>query len=157
MLEGRMGIRDWFRSSGSTRERLLAELADVAGRKEALVERLGRHATMCAYPNVKSGLEQLAVNEAAHLKVLRAILDDNDLWPRPPEPPSHDGSNNWERLGLDLELAAELGRMINRQSVLWEPLDPAMANRFADMYAEDYDNTSFLRDLALKCDPQAFD
>jgi len=33
----------------------------------------------------------------------------------------------------------------------------AMAKRFAAMYAEDYDNTSFLRDLTLKCDPQAFD
>ena len=147
----------FFRSSPSPRDALLAELAVIAGRKESLIELLKRHATMCSYPNIKAGLEQLASREESHLKALKAILSDHGMWPRPPEPSAHDGSSNWERLSGDLELAAELSRAINRQSVAWEPIDPAMAQRFADMYGEDYENTSFLRDLALKCDPQAFD
>ena len=112
---------------------------------------------MCSYSNIRAGLEQIAAREAAHLKALKSTLTDNAMWPRPPEPPAHDGSSNWERLSGDLELASELSKMINRQSVMWEAIDPAMAKRFAAMYAEDYDNTSFLRDLTLKCDPQAFD
>jgi hypothetical protein len=152
-----MGFLDFFRESPSPRDALLAELADIAGRKESLIERLERHAAMCSYSNIKAGLEQLAAREAAHLKALKATLTDHGMWPRPPEPPAHDGSSNWERLRGDLELASELSKMINRQSVMWEATDPAMAKRFAAMYAEDYDNTSFLRDLTLKCDPQAFD
>ena len=152
-----MGFLDFFRESPSQHEVLLAELADIAGRKESLIERLERHAAMCSYSNIKAGLEQLAVREAAHLKALKATLTDHGMWPRPPEPPAHDGSSNWERLSGDLELASELSKMINRQSVMWEAIDPAMAKRFAAMYAEDYDHTSFLRDLTLKCDPQAFD
>jgi|SRR5271155_1652313 hypothetical protein len=152
-----MAILDFFRPSASPREALLNELTDIAGRKEALIERLKRHAEMCDLGNIKVKLGQLAVKEAAHLKALNAILADHDLWARPPEPPAHDGSNNWERLGGDLELASELSRLINRQSVVWEAVDPAMAQRFAAMYIEDYDNTSLLRDLVLKCDPQALD
>jgi hypothetical protein len=152
-----MAILDFFRASVSPRQTLLNELTEIAGRKEALIARLKRHAAMCDYVNIKAGLEQLAVKEEAHLRVLNAILADHDLWARPPEPPVHDGSNNWERLGGDLELASELSKLINRQSVVWEAVDPAMAQRFAAMYVEDYDNTSLLRDLALKCDPQAFD
>jgi hypothetical protein len=152
-----MGFLDFFRESPSPRDSLLVELADIAGRKESLIERLERHAAMCALSNVKAGLEQLAAKEAAHLKTLRSTLTDHGMWPRPPEPPAHDGSSNWGRLSGDLELASELRNLINRQSVMWEATDPAMAKRFAAMYAEDYDNTSFLRDLTLKCDPQAFD
>ncbi len=152
-----MGILDWFRSSPSPRDTLLAELADIAGRIESLIERLERHAKFCSYVNIKSGLEQLAVREAAHLKALKSILSDNGLWPRPPEQVAHDGSSNWERLAGDLELADGLNKMLNLQSVMWESIDPAMAKRFAAMYAEEYDNISFLRDLTLKCDPQAFD
>ncbi len=146
-----------MRSSRSQRETLLAELADITGRKASLIERLERHAELCQYSNIRTGLQQLAIGETVHLKVLNRILADNGLWSRPPEPPSHDGSNNWERLSGDLELSAEISRLINRQSVLWEAVDPQMAKRFQDMYGEDYDNTSLLRDLALKCDPQAFD
>jgi hypothetical protein len=152
-----MGFLDFFRESPSQHDLLLAELADIAGRKESLIERLERHAAMCSLSNIKAGLEQLAAREAAHLKALKATLTDHRMWPRPPEPPAHDGSSNWERLSGDLELASELSKMINRQSVMWEAIDPAIAKRFAAMYAEDYDNTSFLRDLTLKCDPQAFD
>ena len=136
---------------------MLSEVADIAGQVESLVERLKRHAAICAYPNIKAGLEQIGAREAVHLKALKAILADNGMWPRPPEPPGHEGSNNWERLGRDLELLAEISRLVNRQAVNWEPADPQMAQRFAEMYAEDYDNTSMLRDLALKCDPQALD
>lgn len=152
-----MRILHWFRSSLSPRETLLAELADIAGRKQSLIDRLKRHAGMCAYPNIKAGLEQLAIREAAHVKTLNAILADNGMWSRIPEPRTHDGSNNWERLNGDLELLAELSRMINQQAVRWEPVDAELAQRFAAMYPEDYDNTSVLRDLALKCDPQALD
>ncbi len=152
-----MGILERLLSSESPRQRLLNEVADIAGRVESLVERLGRHAEMCAYPNIKAGLEQLAEREGVHLKALKAILAGNAMWPRPPEPPSHEGSNNWERLSGDLEMLAEISRLVNRQAVNWEPVDEQMAQQFAAMYAEDYDNTSMLRDLALKCDPQAID
>jgi hypothetical protein len=152
-----MGIFQWFRSSLSPREALLAELADIAGRKQSLIDRLKRHAGRCDYPNIKAGLAQLAAKEAVHVKALNAILADNGMWSRIPESPTHEGSSNWERLSGDLELLAELSRMINQQAVRWEPVDTELARRFAAMYPEDYDNTSALRDLALKCDPQAFD
>src|SRR5271156_551595 len=108
-----MGILNFFRSSPSPRDALLAELAVIAGNKESLIERLGRHAAMCSYPNIKAGLEQLAGRESIHLQALKAILSDHSMWPRPPEPTAHDGSSNWERLSGDLELAAELSRNIN--------------------------------------------
>ena len=144
-------------SSTSPTQRLLNEAADVAGRVESLVERLKRHAAMCAYPNIKGGLEQIAARETVHLKALRAILTDNGMWPRPPEAPGHEGSSNWERLSGDLELLADISRLVNRQAVNWEPVDEQMAQQFSAMYAEDYDNTSMLRDLTLKCDPHALD
>jgi hypothetical protein len=152
-----MGIFERIRSSLSPRQRLLDELADLCGHNELLVARLRRHAAMTAYPNIKAGLEQIAAKEEAHVKALKAILADNDLWARLPEPPAHDGSSNWERLGGDLEELAEISRLVNRQAVNWEPVDPEMAKRFADLHSEYYDNTSVLRDLALKCDPQALD
>ncbi|MFZ0890212.1 MAG: hypothetical protein WA005_17355 [Candidatus Binataceae bacterium] len=144
-------------SSESPRQRLLNEVADLAGRVESLVEHLKRHAEICAYLNIKAGLQQIAVREGAHLKALKAILADNRMWPRPPEPPSHEGSSNWERLGRDLELLADISRLVNREAVNWEPVDEQMAQQFSAMYAEAYDNTSLLRDLALKCDPHAID
>ena len=152
-----MGILEHLLSSESPTERLLNEVADVAGRVESLVERLNRHAAMCAYPNIKAGLEQIAAREIVHLKALKAILADNGMWPRPPEPPSHQGSSNWGRLGGDLELLADISRLVNRQAVNWEPVDEQMAQQLSAMYAEDYDNTSMLRDLTLKCDPHALD
>jgi hypothetical protein len=152
-----MGIFSWLRSSLSPRERLLNELADIAGRNEALAERLKRHAEMCAYPNIKAGLEQLAAKEEAHLKVLKNILADNEMWPKPPEPPAHEGSNNWERLSNDLGTLDELTNLLSRHAINWEPVDAEMSKRLFDVYSEDNDSTYVLRDLALRCDPQAID
>jgi hypothetical protein len=152
-----MGILQRLRSSFSARDRLLSDLTEITGRKQLLVDRMKRHAALCIYPALKAGLEGLAHDEAAHVKALNAILADHDLWSRPPEATGHDGSNNWERLGADLQLMAELSREINTMAIRWEPIDQEMSARFAAMYAEDVERTSLLRDLALKCDPQAFD
>lgn len=152
-----MGIFSRLRSSLSPRERLMHELTEIAGLTEALAERLGRHAQMCAYPNIRAGLEHLAAAEGAHLKTFKDILAESALWPRPPEPVAHEGSNNWERLSGDLALLNALAHRLNRHAIDWEPDDAAMSKRLLDIYGEDRENAYALRDLALRCDPQAID
>ncbi len=152
-----MGILSWLRSSASAESRLLTELAELTGRKQGLVDRLTRHAAMCTYPNLKAGVESLAEKEAAHVKTLNAILSARNVWSRLPEPPVHDGANNWERFGGDLELLASLAATFQRAAALWEAVDQAVADALAKLAIEDDERESELRKLALKCDPQAFD
>src|SRR5215831_13821108 len=103
-----MGLLDRFRPSSDKMS--LAQLAELAGQKEALIGRLARHAAMCPYGTIRTGLERIAAQQSEGFQVLRSLLADRQMWPRPPESTPHEGSNNWERLNHDL---AMLGMVVS--------------------------------------------
>jgi hypothetical protein len=152
-----MGFFDKLRSAMSPEKRLLAELAEIAGRSESLADRLKRHGEMCTYPNLKAGVEALAAQEAVHAKALRTIVMDRGAWPRLPDAPGHEGANNWERLGGDLDMLIVLAADLHRAVAGWEPVDEKLTGQLAKIATEDDERESALRQLALKCDPQALD
>jgi hypothetical protein len=152
-----MGFFDRLRASVSTETRLSNELAELAGRNEALAARLVRHAAATTYSNIRAGVQALADEETVHLRRLKAILSARELWPRPPEPMAREGLNNWERLSADLELLSSLAAAFHRAAAEWESVDAAVADELAAIALEDDEHESELRRLALKCDPQAID
>ncbi len=153
-----MGILDKLRAAFEEKPHALAlELADVAGLAEMLVARMRRHAGTARLLMIEKGVAEIAEREAAHEKALRAMLAERGMWPRPPVSTPHDGSNNWERLSIDLAMLAELAVSLSRASAKWESVDESVANKLMTMSREAYENESELRKLALKCDPQALD
>jgi hypothetical protein len=152
-----MGFFQKLRSSAFSRESLLEELAVLTGHNHGLAERLERHAEMCKFPNLKKGIAALADSEAAHFKTLNTILSDNSVWAKLPEAPLHDGSNNWARLGGDLEVLRNLAAEMRLAAVKWESIDESIGETIRRISEEDDEHESALRKLALKCDPQALD
>lgn len=138
-------------------ERMLADLAAIAGRHQELARRLADHAGLCAYPNIASGLNALAVREAEHALTLDALLSGRQVWPKPPHPADSEGSSNWRRVSGDLALMLELARDMNDQALQWEGIDPPFAARLRTIATEDNHGIGELRELAMKCDPQALD
>jgi hypothetical protein len=136
---------------------MLDELAQTAGHVESLAINLKRDAAMCAYPTIKAGLERLANAKAAQANVLRKLVLDLGAWPRLPANPVHGGSSNWERLYANLSLQITVLRELNIQVVEWEHVDPAIAARLREFTVEEESNLADLRDLTLRCDPQALD
>jgi len=151
-----MGFFDRLLSS-SPEKSAIADLAELAGRKEALIERLRRHAARCSYTTIKAGLDRLVAQQQESFKTLRAILSDHDTWPRPPESEPHEGSNNWERLSSDLEMLRTVAVGMQKATGWWEGIDPAIAQKLLPIAIADGEAESELRALALKCDPQALD
>jgi hypothetical protein len=151
-----MGILHRITTALSPEERLLSELADITGRHHELADRLARHAGLCAYPNIAAGLVALAAREAEHARALDAILSGRHVWSKLPRPMDGEGSNNWARIGADLALLLDLSREMNQQALRWEGIDP-FAARLRAIASEDNNNLGELRELALKCDPQALD
>jgi len=102
-------------------------------------------------------LKVLAEKEAAHFKTLRAILSDRETWPRPPQSEPREGASNWERLSSDLAILSALAAGLRLCAMHWETVDQDIADTLSTMATEDVDHESDLRQLTLKCDPQAFD
>jgi hypothetical protein len=152
-----MGILEKIHSALSPRIRLLDQLARSAGYFETLASNLKRDAERCAYPNIKAGLERLAVAETRRANELREILLARGVWPRPPDTSVRAGSSNWERLNASLALEVHLLRELNLQIAEWEWVEPALAERLREFTAEGDRSLAELRDLALRCDPQALD
>jgi rubrerythrin len=151
-----MGLWDSLRRALRPQERMLDELAAIAGRNEDLAGRLRRHAERCSYPNIRAGVEELAEKEMGHARALAVIVQEHGRWPRPPEP-RREGMNNWERLGGDLEILAELDTALHRAAAEWEAYEPELSERLLAIALEDDENEGALRKLVLKCDPQALD
>jgi rubrerythrin len=143
--------------SGSPTERLLEALSDLAGKNQALVDRLHRHAELCMYPAMKAALDRLAATEAEHVKTLGAILAQHRRWPKLTELPARNGANNWERLTGDLAILSEISNHLARQAIHWEALDPDIAQLLQAIVDEDSHVLGELRKLALRADPQALD
>jgi hypothetical protein len=152
-----MGILQRMWNAPTPAERLLAGLADSAGRHEELADRLARHAALCVYPNVARGLVALAARQREQARMLGAILCERHIWSKLPRPAGAEGANNWARIGGDLALTLELAREMSQQALHWEGIDPAVAARLRTIAVEDDRCLGELRELALRCDPQALD
>jgi hypothetical protein len=152
-----MGILQRIFATPAPEARLLSELAEIAGRHQELANRLARHAELCAYPNIAAGLRGLAARQAEHARALDAILADRHTWSKLPRPLGAGGASNWQRIGGDLELLLELTGGMNQQALHWEGIDAALAARLRTIAREDDRGLGELRELALKCDPQALD
>jgi hypothetical protein len=153
-----MGLLDRLRSAIEG-PRLVDELAILAGQSEELVNRLLRHAERVTYPALAQGVRDIAHKEAEHQKTMRAALSERGLWPRPPEEPPHEGSNNWERLSIDLEILLEFARNLHRHAMRWEGdgNNRALGEALMKVANEASDDEFQLRLLVAKLDPQALD
>jgi len=152
-----MGILQRIFAAPAPEARMLSELAEITGRHQELANRLARHAELCIYPNIAAGLRGLAARQAEHARSLDAILADRHVWSKLPRSLGADGASNWQRVSGDLELLLELSRAMNQQALHWEGIDPAFADRLRTIAREDDSGVGELRELALKCDPQALD
>ncbi len=152
-----MGILEKIGLSAPSEERLLDELTELAGRNQALVDRLRRHTDICPYPGMKQALERLAAQEATHVNALNAILTPLGRWLSLKDLPSRDGANSWERITGDLEILSRLSIELGRHAMRWEAVNPGIAERLRTLVDEDAGVLSELRKLALKSDPQALD
>ncbi len=152
-----MGILQKIGLIHSPRQRLLEELAELAGKNQALSDRLQRHVELCVYPVLKPDLELVAAAEARHVKLLGALLAEHRAWARLGDGSSPDGANNWERITRDLEALSHVGVELGRLAIHWEASDPAVAQRLQAIADEDSHLLGVLRKLALKTDPQALD
>jgi hypothetical protein len=155
--ENLMGILQRMWAAAPPEDRLLAELADIAGRHQELASRLARHAELCAYPNIASALGALAARQTEHARTLDALLSERHVWSKLPRQMGAEGSSNWQRVSGDLALLLDLSREVNLQAIHWEGIDQAFAARLRTIAREDDRSLGELRELALKCDPQAFD
>jgi hypothetical protein len=152
-----MGIIQRIFAAPAPEARMLSELAEIAGRHQELANRLARHAELCSYPNIAAGLRALAARQAEHARTLDTILADRRVWSKLPRPPGLDGASNWQRMNGDLEILFELTRAMNQQALHWEGIDAAFAAQLRTIAREDDRGLGELRELALRCDPQALD
>jgi hypothetical protein len=150
-----MRIVELIRAMLSPRLRLLRRLAEIAGDAELLAENLTRHTSMCNYANLRTGLEEVAAAETAQAIAIRQLLLENGTRPQVAAQPPHDGSSNWERLRNDLALQIKILRALQFQLSEWTSIDSLMAERLRESAREQDRYIGQLRDLTLKCDPQA--
>jgi len=141
----------------SPRKRLLNRLAETAADAELLATNLTLNTARCAYPTLRAGLEKLAVAETAQANTMRELLLENGVWPKLAETPPLEGSSNWERLRNDLALQVKILRALHSQLSQWTPIDPDIAEWLRASAKEQDRFIDQLRDLTLKCDPQALD
>jgi bacterioferritin (cytochrome b1) len=152
-----MGVVETLRLWLSPRERLLHRLAGVAGDAETLATRLTRHAQMCRYPTLKAGLKELAAAETEQAKAMRELLLADNMWPKLRDLAQREGSSNWERLQNDLALQVEILRALHSQHSEWTTVDLKIAERLRELALDEDRHIEQLRDLTLRCDPQALD
>ncbi len=152
-----MTMLEKLRTILSPHTRLLQQLAQIAGDNERLADSLKRDADLCESPRLKSGLETLAAAERADADVLRQVVLTHHAWPAPPLIPNREGANNWERLSFDLAAQIGLVRALNSLIAQCERTDPLMAQQLRALVTEKERVSALLRDITLKCDPQALD
>jgi hypothetical protein len=152
-----MSLLDLFRPPRPPRASAIDRLAECTGRYAALAASLARHSTMCDLPTIAAELARLAAAEANQAETLRRMLRDRGAWPAPATPPVREGASNWARLSADLALQIELFSELSQSIVEVERADPELAAALRNFAAEEDRNLGVLRDLTLKCDPQALD
>jgi hypothetical protein len=153
-----MGLFDRLRTALAG-PRLIDELAILAGESEDLVGRLRRHSARVTYPAIAQGVLEIAAKEEAHQKIMRAMLTEHGMWPRPPEQTGHEGTNNWERLSIDLQILLLFARNLHRHAMRWEGEgeNAKLGETLKKIADEASENEFELRLLVAKLDPQALD
>ena len=146
-------IRQWL----SPKSRLLNRLAETAAEAEALAGNLTRHTELCTYPTLRAGLQALAAAETAQANTMRQLVLRNGVSPKVPLLPPHQGASNWERLSNDLALQVKIVRALRSQVSEWSAIDPLIAAQLDECATAEDRHIGQLRDLTLKCDPQALD
>jgi len=146
-------VRRWL----SPRSQLLERLAETAADAEILAANLSRHTALCHYVTLRSGLAELTIAETAQANSIRQLLLEHGIGPKVALVPSHDGSSNWERLRNDLALQVKIHRALQAQFSEWSAIDPQIAGRLRESAIAQDRRIEQLRDLTLKCDPQALD
>jgi hypothetical protein len=141
----------------SPQARRLQRLARIAGISEALAAALKRHAETAGYATFRTALEHVAEAEAADAKALRRLLLAYGSWPIPFSELAPDGSSNWQRVSADLALERELVKLLGDAIVEWEGVKPEIANDLRAIVYHKEVSARHLRDLGLRCDPQALD
>jgi rubrerythrin len=152
-----MGLVARIHNAFSSETRRLMRIAQIAGESERLAVALQRHAELCDYTNIKSGLAETAAAETADAKALRNLLAPYRVWPTRSSAPERDGANNWARLSDDLAAEVEMVRALNAAIADWEGADREVAGRLREVVKTKEATLDRLRDLTLRCDPQAFD
>jgi hypothetical protein len=152
-----MGLISWAAASLRPKARRLTRLAQIGGESERIAGSLRRHAARCAAPRIKEGLETLAAAETADADIMRQLILARGASPARPLRQFGEGANNWARLGADLAAEVELVRALNGAIAEWEGADRGLAERLRSLLTAKEDRLSMLRDLTLKCDPQALD
>jgi hypothetical protein len=99
----------------------------------------------------------LAAAETAQANSIRQLLLENGVCPKLPGWPLHDGSSNWERLRNDLALQIKILRSLHSQFAEWIGIDQQLAERLRQAATDEDRRIEQLRDLTLRCDPQALD
>jgi hypothetical protein len=139
------------------RKRLLNKLAETAADAELLAANLTRHKEMCTYPTLRAGLRELAAAETAQANAMRELLFHNGVSPKLPGQPPHEGSCNWERLRNDLAIQVKILRALHAQLPQWTGVDSQICEQLREIANNEDRYIDKLRDLTLKCDPQALD
>ena len=153
-----MGLFERLRSALAG-PRLIDELATLAGESEDLVARLRRHGARVTYQAIAQGVNEIAAKEDAHQKIMRTVLTEQGIWPRPPEQTGHEGTNNWERLSIDLQMLLLFARNLHRHAMRWEGEgeNAKLGETLKQIADEASENEFELRLLVAKLDPQALD
>jgi len=135
-----------------------ASLAQLAGANQRLADNLKRHAELGAdAPALRDGLAQLAEVERTDAQVLHDLTLADGVQPLAPRGADSQGANHWERLSADLVAQVELVRGLNDLVARSERSRPDLAKQLRGLVADKERASKILRDLTLKCDPQAFD
>jgi hypothetical protein len=153
-----MGILTAIRSSIAPGRRRLNRLATISGASEQLAENIRHHAELCEYPRIKEGLIAAAAAEKAEAQVLRDLVLKLGRWPAPADRQTVGSSaSNWARISSDLAAEVELVRSLSAAIAEWEGSNPPIGERLRELRAARERTLGLLRDLAVKCDPQALD
>jgi hypothetical protein len=139
------------------RSLIRADLARIAGENERLADNLAHHAEVCESPGLRARIDEIAYLERADARTLRELALDHRVWPLPPQTPATQGANHWERLSADLADQLEIVRGLNALIAECERKEPELAARHRQLLEGKERTSGVLRDLALKCDPQALD
>ncbi len=139
------------------RKRMVNRLAEVAADVETLASNLTRHAEMCSYSGIRASLSELAAAEAQQANAIRELLLHEGISLGMHQKPVKEGSNNWERLRNDLALQSKILRALHSLFSEWSGIDPQVAERLRECAVEEERRIERLRDLTLRCDPQALD
>ena len=152
-----MGLGTRICAALSFDARRLTRLAQIAGASRRLAANLQQHANWCDAPNIKAGLASLALAEMRDADILRDLLLPRHVAPLQAASSQHHGASNWARISDDLAAELEMVRALNGAIAEWEGVDPEIAAQLRAIATSKEITLGHLRDLALRCDPQALD